>query len=178
MSICVGQYMCRCVCVCVCVSQDTALDIILRNYASFEAVHWPGIHQWINCQAEEPQGPSCLYLPSAAITSTCCCSGILCDLGDSAGSKACKANTLPTDYFPQFTIDSNFFFLSSVLGTEPMTLCMLGNLIAHWTLSQPYMFLLKKDFNYLFHGFWDNTSLKRQSSPSTKNLRCASLISR
>lgn len=71
--------------------------------------HWPGTHQLITCQAGEPQGPSCLYLPSAAITSTCCYSGILCDLGDSAGSKACKANTSPTDYFPQSTIDSNFF---------------------------------------------------------------------
>lgn len=91
--------------------------------------HWPGTHQLITCQAGEPQGPSCLYLPSAAITSTCCYSGILCDLGDSAGSKACKANTSPTDYFPQSTIDSNFF--SSQYWELNLWLC------ACWAIACP-----------------------------------------
>lgn len=108
------RYMGRCVCMCLCGGQDTAVGIILRNHASFEAVfHWPGTHQLINCQAGDPQKPSCLYLPSAAITSTYCYSGILCDLWDSAGSKAYKVNTLTTDCFPQSTIDFNCFFLLS-----------------------------------------------------------------
>lgn len=138
--------------------------------------HWPGTHQLITCQAGEPQGPSCLYLPSAAITSTCCYSGILCDLVDSSGSKACKGNTSPTDYFPQSTIDSNFFFLSSVLGTEPMTLCVLGNCLPTELRLSPVCFSWRKICfmvsEIILH--W----LKRQSSPSTKNLRCASLFSR
>lgn len=122
--------------------------------------HWPGTHQLITCQAGEPQGPSCLYLPSAAITSTCCYSGILCDLVDSSGSKACKANTSPTDYFPQSTIDSNFFFPLLSTGNWTYDSVCAGQLPAHWTPSQPCMFLLKKD---LFHGFWDNTSLTKKT---------------
>lgn len=131
MSICVGQYLCRCVCVCVCKSGHSLgyHPQELRLLRGSLSLAWYSPMNKLS--GWEPQGPSCLYLPSAAITSPCCCSGILCDLGDSAGSKACKANTLPTDYFPQSTIDSNFFFLSSVLGTEPMTLCVLGILLAH-----------------------------------------------
>lgn len=161
-SICVCLYMCRCVCVCMWRPGHSLgyhpQELYLLG-GSLSLAWWSPVNKLAGWG---PPGPSCLYLPSATVTSTCCHSGILCGLGDWTGPQACKANTFPTDCFPSLQ-------LNSILFSSPQYWEMNLWLCACWAIACPLNYIPalyvshEERFSYVSHSFWDNIPLANKT---------------
>lgn len=121
MCVCVHGYTCFCISMCTCMHMQNAwVNIFFSNSPLYSLRQGLPLNLeltvWLDWLANEFQGSTCVCLPSARIMDIEC----LISLNFLVGSgklnldlHVCTVSTLPTDPFPQFTLQMFCFIVES-----------------------------------------------------------------